>query len=590
MPDTNHPEIRRANVRQLAYRIKGYGDNPSVRFSFLLGAGASIESGIPLAGAMINDFRQRIIEDQSPEDCTDPKEQQAWIESQDWYKTSAAAGTLYSDLFEMQEPKERGRQRYIEEMIEGKKPSFGYVVLANLMARNYLNTVLTTNFDDLVYNACSIFTDIRPVVYAYGTMVSDLRITNARPKILKLHGDYLYSKLKNSEGELAFQDPNMSRYVSMLLNEYGLIVVGYSGCDKSVMDMLRKFPPDNDLYWCGRANSPIPESVRSLLIEKRGYYVEIDSFDQMMNEIRSVIKFDVPKMLGSLETRQEQIIEQLKRFPQRTVSGMVSLLREIYDFRQGDAAERKNKQLKEEAFLHYLNAWEAWLRGDFPEAEKEFRESVRLNPEDVDGRIQLAGVLSQEGRYDEAAEELKRARPHASGESVLDIEVKSGYLYMLQGQYAEALEHYTEAIQFDSQNAVAQNGLGICLMHLDRQDEAIIALRRATEMDTVSYYAAFNLASMLMVKGDMVQADVWWKTVESRWQFRDRIDPYNQAIMQACLGEDKEAVTTMEEAIANGQPGLASLAAESIQFIERAVACPPVIHTLRQILEKAAKG
>lgn len=590
MPETNQPQVRRASIRQLADRIKGYGENPAARFSFFLGAGASFESGIPLAGAMVNDFCQRIIEDQCPEDCTDPKEQRAWLEGQDWYKKSVAAGSLYSDLFEMHEPKVRGRQRYIEQMIEGKNPSFGYVVLANLMARNYINTVLTTNFDDLVYNACSTFTDIRPVVYAYGTMISDLRITNARPKILKLHGDYLYSKLKNSEGELAFQDPNMSRYVPLLLNEYGLVVIGYSGCDKSVMELLRKFPPENDLYWCGRAGSAIPESVRSLLVETGGFYVEIQSFDQMMNEIRSVIKFDVPKMLGSLEARQEQIIEQLKSFPQKTLSSMVSLLREIYDFRQKDAEDRQKKGQKEQAFLHYLNAWEAWQKGDFKEAEKEFRESLRLNPEDVNARTLLAGILSQEGRFDEAAEELKRARPNASGESLLNIELNYGYLNMLQTRYAEALEHYTEVAQLAPQNAVVQNCIGVCLMHLERLDEAIVALRRAAELDTASYYAAFNLASILMVKDDLVHAQEWWKTAESRWQLRDQIDPYNRATIQACLGNDKEAVASMGDAAAGGQPGLANLALESIQFLEKAAACPPVIHTFRQILEKAVTG
>src|SRR6202035_4408540 len=101
----------------------------------------------------------------------------------------------------------------------------------------------------------------------------------------------LYSSLKNSRSELAEQDPNMSRHVSILLNEYGLVVVGYSGCDKSIMDLLRTIPRNKEFYWCGRAGSPIPESVRSLLLEVDGAYVEIENFDQMMNEIRLIVGF-----------------------------------------------------------------------------------------------------------------------------------------------------------------------------------------------------------------------------------------------------------------------------------------------------------
>ena len=47
MPETDLPQPRRANVKQLANRIKGTGDNHSVRFCFLLGAGASINPASP---------------------------------------------------------------------------------------------------------------------------------------------------------------------------------------------------------------------------------------------------------------------------------------------------------------------------------------------------------------------------------------------------------------------------------------------------------------------------------------------------------------------------------------------------------------
>jgi Flp pilus assembly protein TadD/NAD-dependent SIR2 family protein deacetylase len=588
MTDGEKLQPRRATVRQLASRIKGSGEKPLPRFCFFLGAGASIESGIPLAGKMVAEFRQRIIEDQCPDDCTSPQQQQVWLERQPWYIEAVKRGTIYSALFEMHEEKERGRQRYIEQMIEGKKPSFGYVVLAQLMASNYINTVLTTNFDDLIYTGCSTFTDIRPVVYAYGTMVSDLRITNVRPKILKLHGDYLYSKLKNSEKELAEQDPNMSRYVSLLLNEYGLVVIGYSGCDNSVMEMLRKFPPENDIYWCGHANSPIPENVRSLLVATGGFYVEIESFDRMMNEIRSVIKFDVPKMLGSLEARQDQIIEQLKSFPQRTLDGLVALLREIADFRRTEAAERKQKEQKEEAFLHYVKALEELEESDFSNAEAEFRASLALNQEDINARLALASVLCQEGKYKESEEELTAARSSAAGENPVNIALQFGYLYAVQRRYSDALAECDEAIRIDPQNAIAHNGAGIAYMHLNRLDEAAKVLRRSTELDPGTYYAAFNLASVLALKGEQAESQQWWATAAKLWQFRDQIDPYNHATIQACLGKADEALEEMRGAIARGRPGLASLSLESVRAVESAAGCPPVIHTLRQMLEEAA--
>jgi Flp pilus assembly protein TadD len=536
---------------------------------------------------MMADFSRRIIEEQCPDGCTDPKQQQAWLAAQPWYAEASKNGTLYSALFEMYEQKERGRQLYIEQMIEGRKPSFGYVVLANLMARNYVNTVVTTNFDDLIYNACATFTDIRPVVYAYGGMVSDLRITNARPKILKLHGDYLYSKLKNSNTELAHQDPNMSRHVSTLLTEYGLVVVGYSGCDKSIMDLLRQIPTNNDLYWCGRAGSPIPESVRSLLVDVDGVYVEIENFDQMMNEIRSVVGFDMGKMLGSLESRREEMIDQLKTFPP-TLAGLGALMREAYEFSVKDAEARQQRTIKDEAFLRFVNAFEAWQRADFAQAESEFRASLKLNPDDINTRSALGGVLTQRGKYPEAEKELTGVRLKASGPALLDVVSNLAYLYMVQGRYPEALNEYNELIQLAPQNAFVYNGAGIVLMHLQRFQEAVAMLHKAVQIDPNSYYQAFNLATVLGLEGDEAESKKWWARTATLWYRRDGIDPYNYATIQACLGNDEKAIDAMQQAIAYGQPGLAQLALESIKAIASGPAPPAAIPQLLKMLEQAA--
>src|SRR5205085_6825914 len=148
-----------------------YG-NP--RFAFFLGAGASRQSGIPTATEMIRHFKEQIIERSCPDGLKTIEEKTKWLTEQDWY---LAEGNEYCKCFERFEAKEIGRQRYIENIIEKREPSFGYVVLANLMASGHINTIITTNFDDLVYSACTTFTGLRPIVYAYGIMASELRLT-----------------------------------------------------------------------------------------------------------------------------------------------------------------------------------------------------------------------------------------------------------------------------------------------------------------------------------------------------------------------------------------------------------------------------
>lgn len=280
--------IPRVTVRELAHKIKGHG---FPRFAFLLGAGASKQSGIPHVNEMVRYFKEQIIARSCPDELETDEEKMNWLEAQEWYQ---ADGGEYYKCFERYEPKELARRRYIESITEGIEPSFGYAVLAKLIATNYINTVITTNFDDLAYNACADYASIHPSIYAYGIVTSRLRVTSQRPKILKLHGDYLYSALKNTSDELGLADPNMPRELMQVLSEYGLIVVGYGGNDISIMHLLeRSLLGKSDLYWCELHGTELNENVKNLLREKGGFLVEIDGFDEMMDEIRHIVGLDV---------------------------------------------------------------------------------------------------------------------------------------------------------------------------------------------------------------------------------------------------------------------------------------------------------
>ena len=85
--------------------------------------------------------------------------------------------------------------------------------------------------------------------------ILSLRITSKRPKIIKLHGDYLFDDIKNTVRELETLETNMRDKLKTIASEFGLIVIGYAGNDRSVMDTLgtllkndSTFP--HGIYWC----------------------------------------------------------------------------------------------------------------------------------------------------------------------------------------------------------------------------------------------------------------------------------------------------------------------------------------------------
>jgi protein O-mannosyl-transferase len=482
-------DIRRATVKQMANKIKGYGKHP--RFAFFLGAGVSRQSGIITAGEMINHFKRCILDECCPDGLKTGEEKDQWLAAQGWYKKE---GGEYRSLFEQYEPKEIGRQRYIESIIEGREPSFGYVVLANLMASNYTNTIITTNFDDLVYSACTSYTGIRPIVYAYGVMASEMRITAQRPKILKLHGDYLYSTLKNTDSEIAEQDPNMARQLTQVLNEYGLIVAGYSGGDESIMEILSKISERNDLYWCIRRGDEPSDVVTKLIADKGGFIVEIQGFDEMMDEIRPIVGFDVGKMLGSIQERQDQMIEKLKSFAPRYSADILS---ETVEALQKQASQEQEQIKKIQSLDFFTKALKAQKARDFKQAEDLYRKAIELNP-DAPSYINLGSVLSEDkARYSEAEAAYRKAIE-------LDPNIAAAYynfgtiLAKDETRYSEAEAAYRKAIELDPNYARAFNNLGTMLAKGEtHHTEAEAAFRKAIELNPNYAGAYYNLGNLL---------------------------------------------------------------------------------------------
>lgn len=435
------PIIRNSSVRHLANTIKDSGTNP--RFALFLGAGASHQSGIITANEMVAFFKGRILDEECPghENFTE-KEKENWFKAQDWYKTDESD---YCKCFEHYEPKPINRQRYIERIIEGQDPSFGYLVLANLLAENYINTIITTNFDDLVYSACTSFTGVRPIVHAYGNFASEMRITAQRPRILKLHGDYLY-KVLNTRNETELTDPNMEEQVLDILSKYSLIVLGYSGGDKSVMNILSKISEDNDLYWCVMRGKQPSEDVKGLLENTGGFTVEINSFDEMMNEVLRIVKVDVTRML-SLDLflkSQVQFIEKVKRFRDKYRIDILSEFVEALDQQSQQAADAHQRikdtseclklyteALEKRRIGHNAEAKELFCSvvdkdpefkmvrndlgiifmdmGNDDVAEKYFSDEIDVNPGGIDAYGNLVLLLRIQGRNDEAREVAEKA-------------------------------------------------------------------------------------------------------------------------------------------------------------------------------------
>jgi len=283
-------------------------------FVLMLGAGTSVTSNVLLVKDMLREWRLRHYEMYKVGNET----QDEHLIKQNWYLTSDEYAILFEKLFD--QPSQR--REYIESCIKDSSPSWGYIYLVNLVRNKIFNTVFTTNFDDLLNEACYLFSsEVRPIVCAHDSSISSVRITSQRPKIIKLHGDFLFDNIKNTIRELETLEQNTQDKFKQYASEFGFIVLGYSGNDRSVMDTFNTllrfdqyFP--NGIYWCVRKGSEISEKVDMLTRFPKFKIVEIDGFDEFSADVHSNLNLPLqPEMsdpYSALAIRLNGLMDKIK--------------------------------------------------------------------------------------------------------------------------------------------------------------------------------------------------------------------------------------------------------------------------------------
>lgn len=385
-------------------------------FALLLGSGASINSGVKMAREMIDTWRIKLYEQSGAKASFEH-----WLRRQSWYESDDE----YSLLFELVCDQPSQRRVYIEECLKNAHPSWGYVYLTNLMKNGYLDVVLTTNFDDLISEACFLYSEeLRPIVCAHDSAISGIRVRSKRPKIIKLHGDFLYDSIKNTVRELETLEENMKRKVMQFAQEYGLVVVGYSGRDRSVMDILEMLVRSEEyfkqgIYWCVRKGEEIGGRLRSLLRKDRVYLVEIPGFDEFMAYIhdraelslpapvadpirvmhdRARLFINVPDTLKSNRIIFQDIQKVLKGLQETIlVHGLPSTPEGV------EVLESKQRRLAR-SLPSSLTGAVVKESGDLQGALKYWREALKEDPEDVGVAWEVADMLARLHQHEELKE------------------------------------------------------------------------------------------------------------------------------------------------------------------------------------------
>jgi len=270
-------------VTQLGFSIV---ENSGV-YALLLGSGVSRAAEIPTGWEIILDLARRVAIAEGVEQQSD------WAT---WYRTRFGSEPNYSALLDILSltPAERRAilHNYIEpsaeDLEEGRRvPTRAHRAIARLVRDGFIKVIITTNFDRLLESALREVGIEPTVIRSVDDLAGANPIAHSRCYVLKLHGDYLDNRILNTDAELASYPAEFDRQLDRILDEYGLIVAGWSGeWDPALRAAILRAPNRRyPAYWASRGE---PSALAQDVIAHRAARVvqvtDADSFFEALQQ------------------------------------------------------------------------------------------------------------------------------------------------------------------------------------------------------------------------------------------------------------------------------------------------------------------
>ena len=282
-------------------------------YAVLIGSGVSKTAGIPTGWDVTLDLVGKLaaVRKEAPE--PDPES---------WFRDRFGTEPDYSDLLDQLAKTQAERQQLLrgywepteEEREEGEKePTAAHHAIAELAARGFIKVIITTNFDKLMERALSAAGIEATVLSTADQIQGAPPLDHIQHLVFKVHGDYLDTRIRNTEAELAAYPPEVDGLLDRIFNDYGLIVCGWSGdWDPALRAALERAPTRRyTTYWTTRRR---PSTVADgLIAHRRAELIEIADadtfFEKVKEDVTAIEEFSKPHPLSV-----DVAVTKLKRY------------------------------------------------------------------------------------------------------------------------------------------------------------------------------------------------------------------------------------------------------------------------------------
>ncbi len=272
-------------------------------YALLLGSGVSRSASIPTGWEITLDLIRKLAH-LKKQDCEpNPAKwyESTFSETADYSKilnqvakTSSERSQLLRSYFE---PSEEERQQNI------KTPTTAHRSIAKLVKDGYVKVIVTTNFDRLLEKALDE-SGITPTVISTPDAVNGAPpLTHISCAIIKLHGDYLDTRIKNTSKELETYSKRMNDLLDRVFDEYGLIICGWSGeWDTALRKAIQRCNSRRfTMYWAFKDS--LSDKAKELINLRKAEALKIETadlfFEELTEKVLAINEFEQPHPLSS---------------------------------------------------------------------------------------------------------------------------------------------------------------------------------------------------------------------------------------------------------------------------------------------------
>ncbi len=254
-------------------------------YALLIGSGVSRSAGIPTGWEVVLDLVRKLSY-MKGEDCEpDPIA---------WYKKNFKKDPDYAELLDAiaKSPIERNQllKSYFEPNDEEHKqglkvPTESHKAIADLVSNEYIKIIITTNFDRLMERALESKGIFPTVISTPDSAEGAPPITHKGCFIIKVNGDYLDTRIKNTPKELSKYDRRINLLLDRIFDEFGLITCGWSAeWDTALRASLERCKNHRYTTFWATKSKPKKQS-KKLVIQRRAQEIRIVSADSFFTDL-----------------------------------------------------------------------------------------------------------------------------------------------------------------------------------------------------------------------------------------------------------------------------------------------------------------